>query len=91
MSYTAASQGPPGASRSWARDHFWDHPGLKDKNPEAFHGIGLSAKAKVWCKLCFAARLAREKESDAVLRRVREEKEIENYCEYAAYYRRNWG
>jgi hypothetical protein len=44
---------PRTGARGWWRDFFLDHPGLIARIPEAYTGVGLSAKAKVYCAKCF--------------------------------------
>jgi hypothetical protein len=47
----------PSRTRGWWRSHFHDHPGYSAKAPESKDGSG---KAKVWCMLCFEARIVNE-------------------------------
>jgi hypothetical protein len=40
---------PKANARGWWRDYFTDHAGLRAKLPEAYTGVGQSAKDKVYC------------------------------------------
>ena len=86
--YTESRQVDPGSNRSWERHLFFDHPGYKEKLPEAWHGDQKNGKVKVWCKACFRVRVAEEQRLDTQQgRRVRELVEIEKDCEYICWYR----
>ena len=47
----------PSRARGWWRSYFHDHPSFSVKAAESKDSSG---KAKVWCMLCFEARVARE-------------------------------
>lgn len=51
-------------TRSWWREHFFDHPKLTAKDPSALAG----GKPKVWCKMC--------RPSDVALIQLEDEREI---------------
>ncbi|KZT20928.1 hypothetical protein NEOLEDRAFT_1158419 [Neolentinus lepideus HHB14362 ss-1] len=62
------------ANRSWYRAHFYDHPKLQEKAPEAY-ADGHRDKVKVWCRLCFDHRVLAEVARDQIwgLPQVKEE------------------
>jgi hypothetical protein len=47
----------PSRNRGWWRSYFHDHPGYISKTPESKDSSG---KAKVYCMLCFDARIVSE-------------------------------
>ena len=47
----------PSRNRGWWRNYFHDHPGYISKTPESKDSSG---KAKVYCMLCFEARIVSE-------------------------------
>jgi hypothetical protein len=77
-----------GTAREWWRSCFHDHPLLRTKQPEAYFGTNLSAKAKVYCRKCFDADIASvliddEKQVTLGTRQVvRSRSDIEGYCKF---------
>ena len=57
---------PPQRKRGWWREFFEDHPGLAAKTAESYTNPTLARpdKQKVWCKQCFARRIAEEQAHD---------------------------
>ena len=51
----------PSRIRGWWRSYFHDHPGYITKDPNA---TDSSSKAKVYCMLCFEARIVCENALD---------------------------
>ena len=47
----------PSRTHGWWRSYFYDHPGYLTKAPESKDSSG---KAKVYCMLCFDARIVSE-------------------------------
>jgi hypothetical protein len=59
---------PPQRNRGWWREFFEDHPGLTAKTSNSYTNPNLARpdKQKVWCKRCFAKRIADEKARNQV-------------------------
>jgi hypothetical protein len=57
---------PKANARGWWRDYFTDHAGLRAKLPEAYTGVGQSAKDKVYCTKCLDRDVAGVMQEDQV-------------------------